>query len=416
MIRLHRLQETQRLKEELEQKLGHLQGRIEVLNDLQGSPKPQKTNLLKKEVRRQYMEQEEARRRETSEFSKKLSEDQKNLNRKRKQEAREMQKIALEEEAKQAEKERMEKEAAMLRLKEMEKAKFEALAKKRKEYLESLSKLPTKRQPKIEKNVSMPNLAKKREESTSKRNLESWADIKSHMLTYDQTKKQHEERNVGDNFMVNPHGANQPKIVKSKFFETVQAEEARLKDAEAKHHLDLQHRLELKKRYGDIIKEMYAPEVDPYLRDEIQKRPEKLHTKRRAVNIDATRNSWPSPSAWRETISPKSELVRKGKKSEEEKVTEKKPIDYLKAQKMQRKAEEEQLLKQLKSPAKSPVLADNSENMQEQLSKMEQLALRKEKLLQRLNPDNRHVLEAQFEVATGMLESVKSKMALLKSP
>ena len=94
MIRLHRLRETQRIKEQLENKLTHLQGEIEVLNDIEGWPKAQKVNLQNKKIRRLYMSQEEEKRKEMEEFARKLAEEQQERLRKHKAEVRQMRESA----------------------------------------------------------------------------------------------------------------------------------------------------------------------------------------------------------------------------------------------------------------------------------------------------------------------------------
>ena len=66
-------------------------------------------------------------------------------------------------------------------MKEQEKQKFEQLAQKRKEYMQSLVKIPTKKTEHLARNASMPELNKKKQEIAAKRDLLNWSEVKEHM-------------------------------------------------------------------------------------------------------------------------------------------------------------------------------------------------------------------------------------------
>lgn len=421
MVRLHRLRETQRIKEQLEQKLTHLQDRIEVLNELEGSPKQQKANLLSKDVRHQYFEQEEERRKETSEFAKKLAEEQRERVRRHRLEARQQLKDAQLEDEKEAEAARKQKEENLLHMKEQEKAKFEQLAQKRKEYMQSLAKLPVKKPSDLQRNASMPELERKKQEIAAKRKLESWSEVRQHMQTYDEEKKKKEDRGALENILGSVHTANQPKFEKSKFLESVKEEDMKRREDEEKEREERAKRIEMKKRYGEIIKEMYAPAIDPDLQQEIHQRVTKMHTKPRVVHSQATSSrTIPAANTSAERLSPVSEQRSKPKraKPEPKPQPEEKPVrDYLREARKGRTEVDVAMLEKLhRSPKKEFQMSGEVDEVLSKVNKAEAALTRKEGIIKRLEVTNPYALAARQDLDAELLASVKTKFALIKSP
>ena len=418
MIRLHRLRETQRIKEHLEQKLTHLQDRIEVLNELEGSPKQQKANLLSKEVRHQYFEQEEVRRKENSEFAKKLAEEQRERVRRHRQEARQQLKEAQLEEEKDSEQARKLKEENLQHMKEQEKAKFEQLAQKRKEYMQSLAKLPVKKTAEMQRNASMPELERKKQEIAAKRKLESWSEVHQHMQAYDEEKKKREDRGALEGLLASTSPATQPKFATSKFLESVKEEDLKRREEEEREREERAKRIEMKKRYGEIIKEMYAPAVDPDLQQEIQQRVTKIHTKPRVVHSQAASTRTLPANSSVERLSPVSEHRPKVKRPKlEDKPQPIQKRDYLKEARKGRTEVDVALLEKLqRSPKKEFQLSGETSEVLGKVSRAEAAFTRKEGIIKRLEVTNSQALAARQELDSELLAAVKTKFALIKSP
>lgn len=419
MVRLHRLRETQRIKDHLEQKLTHLQDQIEVLNELEGSPKQQKANLLNKDVRHQFYLQEEERRKETSEFTKKLSEEQRERIRRKRSEAKKLLQEAQLEDEKEAELAKKQKEENLLLMKEQEKAKFEQLALKRREYMQSLAKLQVKKPQEMQRNASMPELERKKQEIAAKRKLESWKEVRMHMQTYDEEKKKREERSALDTLMLGTH-ANQPKFEKSKFLENVKEEEEKRRLEEEKSREEKAKRIEMKKRYGEIIKEMYAPAINPDLQHEIQQRVSRIHTKPRVVQSQAASTRTLPHNSSAERLSPVSEQRPKLKKPKQEKsLVEEKPVvrkDYLKEARKGRPEMDAVLLGKLQKSPKRELAATEVDSVLAQVTKTESVLAKKETIIKRMNVTNSQALSARQDLDNELLSSIKTKLSLVKTP
>lgn len=386
MLRINRLRETAHLKAVLEQKLTHVEQQIDFLNEFDPVPRKAAISTMNRVDRRGFYREEERKAKETAEFAKRLAEEQRERRLKRRQEAKELMAAARSAQEEALSSLQARKAEALAQLKETERTKFEQLAEERKAYMQSVSQLPTRRKAKMAALHTEPRRGKAIKP-------ENWTEVKQHMEKYDEMKKTKIGSESLDAVMRQSHASPKQKYQYNPLFSVLKEEESQEEAAKAQERAELTKRLELKKRYGVIIKEMYAPTVDPDLRQEVEIRTHQLTKGSKSLqNLREMRSERPRPRLT--PIKPKENRENREKLKEDAREIKRKPQDYLVTMRKSKVEEQGKVLKQLMASGKKP----------EGLEQREKLAKR----LDVLSPEGLSALEA---VNSDLLASVRAKLA-----
>lgn len=383
MLRINRLRETAHLKAILEQKLTHVEQQIDYLNEFDPIPRKTAISTMNKVDRRGFYREEERKAKETAEFAKRLAEEQRERRLKRRQEAKELMAAArlAQEEAVSSMQTR--KAEALAQLKSTEKAKFEQLAEERRTYMQSIAQLPTRRKAKMTTLHTEPRRGKAIKP-------ENWSEVRQHMEKYDEMKKNKGESESLEAVMRQSHASPRQKYQYNPLFSVLKEEESLEEAAKAQEKAELCKRLELKKRYGVIIKEMYAPTVDPDLRQEVESRTFQLTKGSKSLqSLREVRSERPRPH-----LTPIKPRANPKETRENDKETMRKPQDYLETMRKRQVEEQGKVIKQLMASEKKP------EGLEE-----------REKLAKRLDVLSSEGLNALEAVNKDLLASVRTKLA-----
>ena len=389
MIRVNRLRETARLKAVLQQKLTHVEQQIDFLNEFDDPVSKKTVSTFYRADRRAFYREEEKKTKETAEFAKRLAEEQLERRLKRRQEAKEL--MAAARSAQQAAQTSLQtrKAEALTQLKEAERTKFEQLAEERKAYMQSIAQLPTRHKTKMPASHTQPRRAKPVKP-------ESWVEVRQHMDKYDEVKRSKGESESLDTGILRNQPSPTHKYSYNRLLNVLKEEENEEEAVQARERAERAKRLELKKRYGVIIKEMYAPTVDPDLRQQVETRSHMFAKGSKSLqSLRDMRTERPKPKL--DHIYPR---IR-AKESEErlpEQESKRKPQDYLVTLRKRKAEEQGTVLKQLLAAGKQP------EDLEH-----------REKLVKRLDVLNSQGLSALESVSTDLLASVKAKLAQVQS-
>eukprot|EP01022_Parablepharisma_sp_SALTPOND_P008013 TRINITY_DN135071_c1_g1_i1.p2 TRINITY_DN135071_c1_g1~~TRINITY_DN135071_c1_g1_i1.p2 ORF type:complete len:653 (-),score=97.15 TRINITY_DN135071_c1_g1_i1:678-2636(-) len=327
-LREMRLQNTMKLRKELEQKLKHLDQDIDLLasqrnEDLKNGTikKPKEHTWLTTDARQKWQEEWNQKAKEAEEFTKKVKMVQKEIHKREK----EKQRLLAEKAAKEnEEKKRIEEEMKiqLMAQKEEEKRLREQKIeqeRKQREFLLSLAKSKiTKKDYAHEKllqryatEVEMPELEKRKQEIAEKRNLYRpirKPDLEDHKKRYEEiAMKLEEDRRKARELrtMGNPEYQEKAKELRTVFTEEFIKKRQEERDQFEKWTKQQKEKQEKRLAYAKVIKETFAPEKDEAKAAELEEKIKKIkHPVRQ-----------PPPAKPRLTPKAKERLLNKAKKA-----------------------------------------------------------------------------------------------------
>lgn len=440
-IRQQKLREALLMKQELEDKLAHVKGSIEIFEMLQQSveePSPKK-NLLDKQVRVDYYEDMQRRQQQAALQAKKHIAEQLERKRRIEDQHRKQRELMLTEDEilqqRKQERQAADEEQKQARIKAMQ----DNLAQRRAERerlmkigMEELTKVKASKplhlqlEEKYTQEVLMPELEKHKAELAKKRvhfNSVTRQELQEHAQRYETLKRESMERRSHQaNESILDHMTNLASKNASKFTYAVIEEERKLKD-ETRLKADEKHRMAEKKRqYASLIKEMYAPSIDLNKKTEIEERRLKHSTappKKQRAGSDKSQRSGegsplPSTASWVPRKFKPNPLVsvppprRKSVK-----------VDYLGDRRRERDTSEVKVSSSLRNIDLEPELHNLSEKetalrLIQKAQKIERAAKRQELGLNSGVKSVTHV-EVMGSVNDALVSSVKAKLALLEA-
>ena len=437
-IRDHRLKEATRLKQELEQKLEHLQDNIKTLEqDAEEPVNSQKLPILDSKARQAHFEEEERRRQETAEFAKKLRQDQLEIARRNKQREEELnRKVQIELDL--AQKRREEEEALQQAEKAKKLADMQEKAKKRKENIEYRKRAASEEtnrlrsQQYMHDRLSQDYLSKvlqteqeKKQEILAKQHLLHQPirldEIQEHAKRYEELKRERQahieaerQNKILDSQISGISHAKGSSFTQAVLNQDKQTKMEQQQVAEAKRRLQ-----EKKQRYALLVKEMFVPAVDPVKQKEMEVIKERLaHPVSHLAKNSTTRSLSDHPET-ASVFEPRkfrdNPMLPKPKPKKEAVV-----VDYLGERRNQRGSDafsvsaqrgsleiDENFGSDLNDGEKAKLIKMRAE-------KVERAAKRRELLLSQVNPTSPGALEAHESVNDALISSIRAKLSLLK--
>ena len=399
---------------------------------------PKKPSVMDSKTRAQYYEEHNSKAAESKELAKRLTEERK-LREKREQERlqKQLAKIQEEEELQKEleEQKALEKEQQrQKRLQEMqEKSKLRKNEIKElkhignREYKKVVSNKPLYKQIEetYEQEVMMPELQKKKEELAKRRNMFQpvrQTEIAERAKKLDEMKSEQEKQKLKE--------FRQRKLVEmlyiqsykasSKFQESIRKE---IKRHESQKKTEQSKKLELvsrKKMYSNLVKEIYTPKVDPYKRNELELMKEKLKNPTVSIRSRST-----NPSKSHNNSLERINHTKKWKKNtmipDPPPKKEPKIIDYLAEKRKQResKTPHPSIKKQFdwEKYLKDPNLDQEEllKTIMEKAGSIEKEALKYEKNIGAIDPQNLSGLEFSDQVSGLLIDSIKAKIAVIEN-
>lgn len=419
-LREFRLREALKLKQELEHKLEHIQENIKSLEAV-SEPETHKSAQMDSEARKEYYREEERRRQETAEFAKKLRAEQLELARRNRLREGEMQhklqqELALAEKRKEEEEVRLQEERAQ-RLEELQER-----ARKRKADLEQRRKIASEESGRIRafsyahERMSQENFRTPQEqEMLAKKKLEyqpiKREDLQEHARKHDeimremQRRKEAERHNQALDSQINAL----PRA--SAFTHSVLEQEKKVKE-EAEQAGEARRKLQEKKqRYAMLVKEMFAPAVDPLKRKEMEMIKEKLAVSH-LPKVSTARSLPSEPILFNPPKFKENPMVPKPPPKREAKFS-----DFLLEKRQNREKAVFQVSGNLDLDLSVDPGADEEHKAQllkVRTEKLERQAKRRELLLSQASPTSSGALDAHENLNDALITSIKAKLSLLK--
>lgn len=383
--RLRKYFEAMQEREQLTAKLQTVQGNIETLktSDMEAVYR-QRPHLMDQEERRKYREDEARKREETSEFARKLREEQHRRYLKQKAEFEALQQSIAEAQA--AEHQRDQEKVELLRQeKEARLRSIHEKAEQRKEYLRNMRKHAEEVVPPL-----------KQVRQLGSEGASHSADSRPFQA---RTRPSKYTASDHTSYPVSPVPAK--KYALSPFLRKALKSEADNRAKALQTVVEKRNRAEKTKRYAEIVKEMFAPTVDLMKQKELELIKHKLgNPVIRKLDKERSRGE--------EEEEKKPRPRRKADKTDLKPVAppKKPPVDYLARMHSERQSELNRLLHD-----HLPSIPDTSAEDPSQVRKLEKLAKRKEMMMKRLSP--LESVEVEAGVNSLVVSSVKAKLALL---
>lgn len=432
-IREHRLKEAQRQKQELEQKLEQLQDNINSLAAVTESPPATKVSLQSSKVRQEYFSEEERRRQETSEFAKKLRQEQLDLARRNRLREEELQRKVLAQ-LDQAQR-RQEEDAARIQEEKTRKlAELQDRARKRKLDLEERRRVASEETTRLRSQQYMHDRLsqdyvsrivqteqEKQQEALAKQKLlhqpVRLEDIQEHARKHDDIMRERLTRKEADrqNKLIDSQISGLNQVKGSSFTLAVLSQEKQAKQ-EREQVAETRRRLQEKKqRYALLVKEMFAPAVDPAKQKELEVIKEKLAHPVSHLHKNSTSRSLSDNPEMQMPYQPhkfKDNPMLPRPKPKREPIE---TVDYLRAQRETR-------ANMQAFPGKLGLIqvqddideASKAQIVKHQVDRLEKEARRREALLNQLSPTTPGALQAHEELNDALISSIRAKLSLLK--
>jgi hypothetical protein len=439
-IREAKLREAQRIKKELEDKLGHVQISITTLESSPGAEaRKKKPNLQDSNLRKEFFEEEKKKAMEVAEFTKKLAKDQKERAKQFKKQEEETRKKMIEE----FEQEKGRREETKKRLEQEKEERVNRMLQKSQERKEEIQK----RLDLAKQRFKVDTPLYKKKEKINQVEEDQWKEMKAnrkkqpinheelaeHAKKYEELKKDQQrkmERDMSHQNIINQLGFVTPGAVSHS--SAILLQDKKQREEEERQARDRLRLIEKRTRYAELVKEMFIPKTDPTKLMEIEERKKKLHNgpnkpssvkewkAERETSVDAMSDGETNAKKnWKPRKFKKNPLVPEPKAKPEPKL-----VDYLGERRKQRDSYEvegnishirvnweDELQKEDLSPE------EKKRRIQEKAAKIEKQVRKSEMLLKSASPTNLHVLEHHEAVGDALIGSIKAKLALLgKSP
>lgn len=419
-LREFRLREALRLKQELEQKLEHIQDNIKSLEAV-SEPETQKPVQMDSEARKEYFKEEERRRQETAEFAKKLRAQQIELARRNRLREEDMQR-KFQQELAQSQKRKEEEEVRLLEERAKRLEELHERANKRKADLEQRRRVGSEESGRLrafsyahermsQENFRTPQeqeiLAKKKLNYQPIRLEELQEHARKHdeMMREMQRRKEAERQSQALDSQINAL----PKA--SVFTHSVLEQEKKARE-EAEQVAEARKKLQEKKqRYALLVKEMFAPAVDPLKRKEMEMIKEKLAASH-LPKVSTARSLPSEPVLFKPPRFKENPMVPRPPPKREAKVA-----DYLLEQRQNREKAVFQVSGNLDLDLSVDPEADDERKahlLKERTEKLEREAKRRELLLSQASPTSAGALDAHENLNDALITSIKAKLSLLK--
>jgi hypothetical protein len=432
-IREHRLKEAVRQKQELEQKLEQLQDNINSLAAVTESPPAQKVSLQSSKVRQEYFSEEEKRRQETAEFAKKLRQEQLELARRNRLREEELQRKVVA----QLDQSQRRQEEELVRIQEEKARRLAELqdrARKRKLDLEERRRVASEETTRLRTQQYMHDRLsqdyvshivqteqEKQQEALAKQKLSHQPvrleDIQEHARKHDEIMREHFARKEAErkNKLIDSQISGLSQVKGSSFTQAVLSQEKQVKQ-EREQATEARKRLQEKKqRYALLVKEMFAPAIDPAKQKELEVIKEKLAHPVSHLHKNSTSRSLSDNPDMQVPYQPRkfkdNPMLPRPKPKREPIET----VDYLKAQRDVRgnaqgfygKLGVIQVQEDLDEGAKARII-------KHQVDRLEKEARRREAQINLLSPTNPGALQAHEDLNDALISSIRAKLSLLK--
>lgn len=419
-LREFRLKEALKLKQELEQKLGQIQDNIKTLEAV-SEPEERKHVQMDSEMRKQYYVEEERRRQETAEFAKKLRAEQLELARRNRLREEEMQR-KVQQELALAKKQQEEEEVRVLEERARKIQDLQDRARKRKADLEQRRKVASEESARMRafsyahERMSQEHFASPQEQEVlAKKHLEYQPirreELLEHARKHDELVREMQRRKEAErhNQLLDSQINALPKA--SAFTHSVLEQERKAKE-ESEQAAETKKRLkEKKQRYALLVKEMFAPTVDPLKKKEMEMIKEKLAVGH-LPKVSTSRSLPSEPVQFRPPKFKENPLVPKPPPKREAKI-----VDYLLEKRQNREKTSFQTSGYLDLDLSVDPEIDEDRKAQlliERTEKLEKEAKRRELLLSKASPTNEEALAAHENLNDALITSIKAKLSLLK--
>ena len=432
-IREHRLKEALRQKQELEQKLDQLQDNIKTLTVATDVQQPPKASTQSSKARQEYFSEEEKRRQETAEFAKKLRLEQIELARRNRQREEDLQR-KVEAQLQHAQR-RQEAELAKIQEEKARKlAELQDRARKRKLDIEERRRVASEEtahlrsQHYVHERFSQDYLSRvvqteqeKQQEVLIKQKLQHQPirleDLQEHARRHDEMIREHVSRKEAErqNRLIDSQISGVTQMRGSSFMQAVISEEKQAKQEKDQASEARKRLLEKKQRYALLVKEMFAPAIDPAKQKELEIIKEKLAHPVSHLHKNSTSRSLSDNPETVQQFQPRkfrdNPMLPKPKPRRE-------PVDVV-----------DYLAKQRNNRASSQVMTGKLECIQvqedldqtaralalkHQADRLEKEARRREALLSQLSPTMPGALDAHENLNDALISSIRAKLSLLQ--
>lgn len=445
-IKEARLKEAMRRKMELETKLEAVKETLNEFSEEVPRETQAKVSLQDSKLRKQYMTEEQQKAQEAKEFARKLREAQIDRERRKQLKGKEMhQKIQMEiegfEEQKrlrtEEEEYKKQQRLADMRAKaEARQERSEQLRKAEQDYRKLVQeKLITKKLDEVFLfDRMMPELERRKEELAKKRqgfkpiNRE---ELEEHARHVDEMRREHELKRLREKSarQLDEQAALSQRHLASKFTYSVIHQDTEAKAALEREQLEKKRLAEKKRKYAEIVKEMFTPTIDSLKQKEMQlmqerlKNPVKSFAKRSQSSVPREDSRSQVHSSLDKDLSNSPKLShRKFKKNTM--IPDKKPkpqpmhVDYLGER---RKYRETYALGDVnvRETDWSDVHDESMDPevkallLKRKVQRVEKEAKRQELLLSSINPSDINGLEAVDKVNDMLIGSIKAKLSML---
>jgi hypothetical protein len=399
--RMRKYFEAVREKEELTVKLQTVQGNLEALKttDMETVART-RPHLMDREERKRYMEVEEKKREETSDFAKRLREEQHKRYLKQKEEFDALQRSIAAAQAQEAQ--RFQDKVDLLKQEKEERLRsIQEKAAQRKEYLRSMRKHAEEAVPPLKQGKYVGEIQAASHSADSK---------PFHALP---KPSNHPSVHLSPS---PPSPVPSKKYSLSPFLRKALQSEATQRAKALQISIDKRKRVEKTKRYAEIVKEMFAPAVDLMKQKELELIKHKLSNPvvKRVEGRGEEGKGEEEKSVQERRIRPRRKVDKIDAKSSES--PKKVPVDYLARMHSERQSQLNRLLRDNSSLAEESSSVSFRQGEDPSLAhgevrRLEKLAKRQELMLKRLNP--LESVEVEAEVNSLVVSSVKAKLALL---
>ena len=445
-LRRAKLREAKRFKKDLEAKLGHIKESIDTLNSIEEMPLRTKPNLLDREVRHEYYEEEKTKAQEMEKKSKDYYLEQKKRKDKIKKHIQELEKVIQEEkllkqEQLKKQKELKEKEyktqlVKMHKKKEMREKELEDIKNYDKSFKEikKIKPLYVQISEKYWKEIEMPELEKRKSELSKKRlmNSISTKQLQEHAKWYENIKQDNLRKSQNEQKTKSIDRKIQSSDSTFTFWkQKLVEEEKQLKEEQKRAQEQRAKMLDKRITYGNFVKQTFLPSIDLSKRSEIEKRKENLASSSKILKsslIDSgnsskmlknsSQNPIPENAIWKPHKFKENPLVPKAALKKEGKI-----VDYLGEL---RKVREDTEKEKKEAPQEDDIVqfewndeiqnlpeAERIKKIQKESKKLER-ALKQKEMAMSVTAGTAQSLKYSDDINEMLINSIKAKLSVLE--